>query len=245
MQPGGIALSPFGTEKGDKLKPISAIINARIESSRIPNKMVRPFAGTSLVKIALEKLNQLDFFDHRLFAVGEAELKKYLNPYKHVELLERNPEAVARGPHEAVITFEHYLRVPTPYIFVINACAPFLTTDIIRAAYDIFQETDCRSYMSAVPTREWVFTEDGFALTHKDPYALQNTSHGQVFYKATHSFYIINRDYFRETNGLLWTLTPNDPYLIKIPPDCAIDIDTEIQFEFASFLYERRKQGKS
>ncbi len=227
-------------EKKFKLKSISAIINARLDSSRIEKKMVRPFAGTTLIEIALEKLDKLDFFEHRFFAVAEKELIEYAEKYKNIEIVERNSEAVAKGPHPATITFEHYLRVPTEYIFVINACAAFLSIETIKKAYNIFQATDYRSYISVVPTREWIFTRDGIALTHKDPYALQNTSDGQIHYKMSHSFYIINRDYFKETNGVLWTLTPNDPYLLEMPPDEALDVDTEIQFEFCSFLYKKQ-----
>jgi CMP-N-acetylneuraminic acid synthetase len=226
------------------LKPISAVINARMDSSRVPNKMIRPFAGTSLIEIALRKLDKLHFFNYRFFAVAEDELIKLARKYPNIEILERKPEAVAKGPHPATVTFEHYLRIPTPHIFVINACAAFISIEIIQRAFEIFQDTDFRSYMSAIPTREWIFTKDGIPVTHKDPYALQNTSDGPVYYKAAHSFYIINKDYFKETNGILWTLTPNDPYLIEIPPDSAIDVDTEIQFHFASFLYERMIKEK-
>lgn len=206
--------------------------------------MVRPFAGTTLVEIALEKLDKLDFFEHRFFAVAEEELKKYARKYKNIEILERIPQAVVKGPHPAMVTFEHYTRVPTEYIFVINPCAVFLSIDTIKKAYDTFQSTDYLSYISVIPTREWIFTHGGIALTHKDPYALQNTSDGQIFYKASQSFYIINRDRFKKTNGLLWTLTPNDPYLIEMPQEEAYDVDTELQFLFAAFLYER-KNAKS
>ena len=36
---------------------ICVIIQARLESERVPKKMVRPFAGTTLVDILLDKLS--------------------------------------------------------------------------------------------------------------------------------------------------------------------------------------------
>jgi CMP-N-acetylneuraminic acid synthetase len=215
-------------------------MNARLESSRLPRKMVRPFAGTTLIDIALEKLDGLSYFDHRFLAAAEAELKARASGHHNVDVLERRPEAVARGPHPVMVTFEHYARVPTEYIFVINPCSAFLSPQTIRRAYDLVQSTDHRAYLAVIPTREWVFAADGTPLTHKDPCALQNTSSGSVHYKASQAFYVINRDRFVETGGLLWTLTPGDPHLIEMPVGEAHDVDTELEFDFASFLYARR-----
>ena len=221
------------------MRPISVLVNARIDSSRLKHKMIRSFGGTTLLDIALEKMNSLDFFEHRFLAVAETELKEIGRRYTNVEIMERKLESVAKGPHHPMITFEHYTRIPTKYFFVINACHAFLTVNTIRKAYDIFQETTYRSYISAAPTREWIFSPDGVALTHKDSNALQNTSHGEIFYKATHAFYIADRDYFTGSNGKLWTLEQNDPYLILMPVDEAFDVDTKYEFEFSDFLYKK------
>jgi CMP-N-acetylneuraminic acid synthetase len=218
-------------------------MNARLESSRVERKMVRPFAGRTLIDIALEKLAALDFFDHRYLAVAEDELKERARRYNNVRILERPPEAVARGPHPVMVTFEHYTRVPTEYIFVINPCSAFLSVDTIRRAYDVVQSTDHPSYLAAIPTREWIFDPEGRALTHRDPSALQNTSSGAVHYKASQAFYAFDRDRFVATGGLLWRLLPGDPKLIEMPAEEAHDVDTDVEFEFASYLYARRQAG--
>lgn len=222
------------------MKSISAVINARIMSSRMKNKMMRPFCNTDLLEIALAKLNQLDYFDNRLFAVAEDELVEKAKKYPNIEILKRKSESVAPGPHHPTITFEHYTRIPTEYFFVINSCSAFLSLDTIKAAYDIFQETEYRAYISAVETRDWIFDRDGNAVTHKDPDTYQNTSDGQVFYRVTHSFYIANRDYFTQNNGKLWNLTRNDPYLIKMPPEECLDVDTELDFQISESLYQKK-----
>ena len=224
------------------MRPISVVINARLESSRMEHKMIRPFAGTTLLDIALEKMNRLDFFENRYLAVAEEKLKRKAQQYSNIEILQRKTESVAPGPHPPMITFEHYTRVPTRYILIINACSAFLSEKTIRMAHDIFQKSDYRTYMAVVPNRDWLFTSDGVALTHKDPDALQNTSHGEFFYKVTHAFYIMDRDYFVANNGRLWTLTPNDPHLIEMPIEESYDIDTELEFEFSSYLYSKRNK---
>ena len=225
------------------MKKISAIINARLNSSRMKNKMIRPFYDTDLLEIALEKLNQLSYFDHRFIAIAEESLINKASKYRNIEVLKRNKESVESGPHHPMITFEHYTRVPTEYFFVINSCAAFLSLDSIRKAYDIFQETDYRAYISAVETRDWIFDLQGKPLTHRNPNTFQNTSDGEVYLRATHAFYIANRNYFSENDGKLWDLKINDPYLIRMPLEESFDVDTELDFEVSELVYKNKMKS--
>jgi CMP-N-acetylneuraminic acid synthetase len=222
------------------MKRLSAIVNARLQSSRTKSKMVRPYCGTDLLEIALEKLNGLDFFEHRYLAVAEDELARKAEKYPNIEVLKRKAEAVAPGPHHPLITFEHYTRVPTEYFFVINPCAAFLSRDTIRKAFDIFQETEFRSYIAVEQSRDWMFSASGEALTHQNASGYQNTSDGAYFLRATHAFYIANRDYFASHGGQLWTLQKDDPHLIPMPSEEAVDVDTDLDFEISEYLYSKK-----
>ncbi|MCF8176977.1 MAG: hypothetical protein K9J74_00565 [Sulfuritalea sp.] len=202
--------------------------------------MVRSYCGTDLLEIALEKLDGLDFFTHRYLAVAEDELAQKAAKYPNVEVLRRKPEAVAPGPHHPLTTFEHYTRVPTEYFFVINPCAAFLSSATIRRAFDVFQQTDYRSYIAVEQTRDWLFSASGEALTHKNAAGFQNTSDGDYFLRATHAFYIANRDYFASHDGQLWTLHKDDPHLIPMPSEEAVDVDTDLEFEISEYLYSRK-----
>ena len=223
------------------MKKISAVINARLNSSRMKSKMIRPFHDTDLLEIALEKMNQLSYFDHRYIAVAEDSLVEKASKYNNIEVLTRSSNSVEFGPHHPMTTFEHYLRIPTEYFFVINSCAAFLSPDSIKRAFDIFQETNYRSYISAVETRDWVFNSKGEALTHKNPDTLQNTSDGDIYLRATHAFYIANRDYFAQNDGKLWNLKVNDPCLIKMPVEESFDVDTELDFKVSELIYKSNR----
>lgn len=222
------------------MKPISVVVNARTGSSRAKRKLVRPFAGTTLLDIALEKLNALGFFAHRFVATAEDEIRDKARGYPEVQILERAAASVAPGPHPPMVTFEHYTRVPTESIFVVNPCSAFLSVETIRLAFDRFQASDARTAIAVIPTREWVFSPSGAPLTHKDPNALQNTSSGEPHFKASQAFYIMNRDHFTRTGGQIWTLTPGDPLLIEMPVAEAHDVDTDLEFDYAEYLYSRR-----
>lgn len=222
------------------MKSISVVVNARLQSSRVPQKLVRPFAGTSLIQIALAKLDRMDFFQRRYLAVAEPELAALAQPFRNVEILERRAEAVQRGVNPQHVTFAHYRSVPSDYIFVFNPCLPFLSVETARKAFDYFQSTDHRSYTSVIPTGDWVFDQDGNPVTNTDPQNL-TTNKNVRFYKAAHAFHIVNRAFFSE-KGYHWTFTRDDPHMIEITEDECVDVDTPVEFEMAEAMYRQRQR---
>jgi CMP-N,N'-diacetyllegionaminic acid synthase len=217
------------------MKTASVVINARLSSTRIPRKLLRPFAGSTLIEIALEKLNRMDFFEHRFLAVADDELIELGNNYDNVEILKRSPDAVKKGVNPQHITFKHYLSVPSDYIFVFNPCLPCIKVETIHKVFDEFMATDYPSYTAAVKTGDWIFDNDGNALTNSDPRNV-TTNKNESFYKGAHAFHIINKAFFNE-NGFLWTFEKNDPHLIEIPEEEAVDVDKPIEFDLAEMYY--------
>lgn len=219
------------------MKSISAVLNTRYNSTRLPGKALRPFCGTTLFEIALERLSKLDFFDCRFVGIGDKEFDGYVDKYDNVEVLQRTPESVSKGIHPQPITYAHFFRVPTKYIMILNICSPVLSIDTIRRAYDCFQDTNFNSYTAACVTKDWVFDSNSNPLTNKDKNNVTtNKNPNLFFYKATHSFHIINKDRFKK-NGYLWSFTKDDPHCIEIPEEENVDVDTELDFKFAEFRY--------
>jgi CMP-N-acetylneuraminic acid synthetase len=220
------------------MKEISAVINARLQSSRVLGKLVRPFAGSTLIQIALSKLDRLDYFKHRYLACAEEQLMQFASDYSNVEVLRRDMKTVLKGVNPLEVTLRHYLDVPTEWIFVINPCQPLLSPESLEKAFDLFQKTDYKSYISAVPVRDWIFDQDGNPVTHKDVKVLA-TNKTTVHYRVSHSFYIVNREHFRNT-GLLWSFTRNDPNLIIMSEQETFDVDTELEFLVTEEFYKRQ-----
>lgn len=219
------------------MKSVSVVMNARLGSTRVAQKLVRPFAGSSLIEIALSKLDKMDFFDHRYLAVAEKALIELGGKYPNVEILERDTAAVKQGINPLTVTFEHYLRVPSDYIFVLNPCLPCIRIETINKAFDYFQATDYNSYTAVIPTGDWIFDSKGNALTNSDP-RNATTNKDQSFLKACHAFHIIKKEFFREQK-ILWTFEPNDPHLVRIPEEEAVDVDTPTEFDLAEQLYRQ------
>lgn len=203
---------------------------------------MRPFAGSTLIKIVLEKLNKMYFFEHRYLAVAEEELKSLLSSYPEVELLERTPESVKPGYGDHKVIYDHYTRVESDYIFWLNPCHPLLSIETVKKAVETFQSTDFKSYTAVVQTKDWIFDGEGTPMTNVIS-SMLSTSCSKKFYKASHSFHIINKSYFLK-HYQYWTMSKDDPFLIEIPDAENFDCDTQVQFETAEAVYNGRFPGK-
>ena len=201
----------------------------------MPNKLLRRFHNTTLIDIALSKMNQMDFFENRFLAVAEEDLIKYGEKYSNVKILNRSIEAVKKGVNPLNLTFQHYLNIPSDYIFVFNPCLPLVKISTIKMAFEYFQNTCFNSYTAVIPTGEWIFDSYGNPLTIKDPSNV-TTNKDVSFFKGCHAFHIINKKYFND-NEILWTFDKDNPHIIQIPYEEAVDIDTIEEFKLAELIY--------
>lgn len=218
---------------------ISILINARTKSTRLPRKLVLPFAGTTLIDIALEKLDRMDFFAHRYFGVAEPELRSKAERYRNVEILDRDPSAVAPGYNDHRKVYAHYERVQSDYIMWLNPCHPLLSLDTLKRAVDQVLTTRYNSYTSVIPTTDWIFNADGEPITNTQA-SMLSTAHSHKFYKVAHAFHVINKQFFLR-DYQYWTLTRNDPALMEIPEEESYDVNTPMEFEIAKAAYLRAK----
>lgn len=218
---------------------VSVLINARLRSTRLPRKLLLPFAETTLIDIALEKLNRMDFFAHRYFAVAEPELRERAAGFDNIEILDRSTDAVLPGYNDHRKVFAHYAQIESEYIMWLNPCHPLLSLDTLRRALDHVVETKHNSYTSVIPTTDWVFDEQGNPVTHTSATTL-STAHSQNFFKVAHAFHVIRKAFFLK-DYQYWTLTRNDPALIQIPEEESYDVNTPMEFDIAEAAYRRAR----
>jgi CMP-N-acetylneuraminic acid synthetase len=216
---------------------ISVLVNARTTSSRLPRKLVLPFAGTTLIDISLEKLNRLDFFAHRYFGVAERELRDRAVRYPNIEILDRAPDAINPGYNDHRKVFAHYELVDSDYIMWLNPCHPLISAETLQRAVDQVLLTRHNSYTSVIPTTDWIFDVNGSPITNTQA-SMLSSAHSNRFYKVAHAFHVIRKEFFLK-DYQYWTLTPNDPAMIEIPEDESYDVNTAMEFEIAEAAYLR------
>ena len=225
---------------------------AREESTRLPNKMLRPFGDTTLFDIHYNLLREIAMMENSPFskvvlAINKKDKnlwnKAYWSIYhsnSSVVLEERNDWSVqgATKPSELF----HYLgEYEEDYVFRLNACFPFLTTETIIKAANFFKSHPKIKTMTCVRERANWFWEPktGKSLTLGDP-THTTMQQSKMLYESVHCFHILNRQSL--LNDVLWNLNRNDPYLYVLPESVEfIDIDTETEFTIAESVWRNKK----
>ncbi|MSR78239.1 MAG: hypothetical protein EXS63_08475 [Candidatus Omnitrophica bacterium] len=222
------------------MKQITIFINARLGSERVKEKMIRPFADSCLLEIALRKVLQCKAVDKESVYLGAYEERiKEIGRKVGVKIYHRTLEST-REPVTLDVVCRYAWEIETEYFMNINACNPLLSVATIQRAIEYFQANSCRSLFSVVKRKNFYFDHNsrivnGFDGDEKYLRTLE-TKMVEPLYEAAHSIYIWKRDYLIKELGL-WSFTQNDPYLFEIPSEEAFDIDYPWQFELAEQMY--------
>lgn len=217
-------------------RSITLFINARKQSSRCKNKLLRPYSNTTLFEIALNKMSYI-FVDEKFICANDEEFFSF-DHSSDIKHFKRSLESVTiDGP--LITVFESFFSFSSDYVMFLNPCHAMLKIETIQKAINKFKDLDVEAMTSVVKINDWIFDD-----SKKIVYPCQDLSHGDTkrtadAYRASHCFHIYNRKRFLETNGKLWTWDINDPFLFETDKQEAIDIDDDIDFDISESVYQK------
>lgn len=218
------------------IKDISVFLNVRMASTRCQQKMLRSFAGTSLLDICLKKLDKLAYMDI-YYGAHEDELLRKAKDYSFLKIFERSYES-AHSHNDASKIFEILNHIDTKWVLWINPCVPFLNMGTVKHAVDTFLDIENNSLTSVKKMQGWFYNTAGEPLTNvKNNIATQDSD---CLLEVAHAFHIYEREYMLKHNEP-WTNRKGDPYLFPIPFEESYDIDSEEQFHIYESLYKFKK----
>ncbi len=120
-----------------------AIITARGGSKRIPRKNIKNFLGKPMLAYAIEAALNADIFNEVMVSTDDDEIKQIALKYgANVPFIRSNKNsndyATTKDVLEEVI--EEYSKLGKTFenLCCIYPCAPFLNSEILKKAYDIF-----------------------------------------------------------------------------------------------------------
>ena len=217
------------------MKTIAGIIHARKDSTRCPNKHLRPLGNTTLIDVALDKLSKLDL-DEKYLAVHDQELKDKV--IDGVKILHREYESVAPGNAPHNVMYKHLENVESDYIVNLNPCQPFLKVDKLQQIITLFKYSNFDSMITAKRERNFYWDDDKNPINFKPNDRLSTTT-GPWVDVATHSLVIYKKQYMLDN----WELFPNIkdnpyPFVIDWSEKELLDVDTEIDFKLVESYYD-------
>jgi CMP-N-acetylneuraminic acid synthetase len=229
------------------LKKICIVLQARLSSQRIPRKMIKPFAGTTLFDIALSKLQDLAVGGYDCYvSVNEPELKQAAmnhNSRWAYEIWARS-EASAACDSDVSLMYEWWDDLKSRYSHVVmfNGCLPFLPAKSILSFCNEFEKSDTDGAFAVMPKKDYFWNEDGEMLNQwPEGQDLLNTKAVEPTFCAAHALYGSRIDWIGEGKFVGSYQKKNDPALIPIKEQECLDIDYDWQFDMCEKLYEAKK----
>jgi len=219
---------------------IAFIVQARLNSQRVPNKMLRPFADKNLFGIVLDKLLSSNVIpsDQIYASVYEEELFFEANTKRNIRTFQRSYES-ANNDSDITKIFEWHDKLPFKYVIIISACNPLLKVETIDAFVRQFMEQEEDNLFGVIEKKQYYWNKEGIMVTPwPEGQTLMNTKAVEPTYEAAHVLYASPMDLIKEHKYMGDFSKPGGIKLFKIDELEAFDIDYEWQFTTAELLYK-------
>ena len=221
-----------------KIEDIAVIVQARTNSTRIPNKMLKNFNDSNLFEIAIQKLLKSSIItkDNFFVSLFDDELKQIANKY-NVNIYHRSKESVSESKDTRVVS-EWYNKLNFKYYIIVNACCPLLTIETIDNFIKYFLDSPNQSLFAVHKKRNFYWGMDGVMKTNYP--GTMDTKLVEPIYEAAHCLYAGKMSLIGE--GIyLGNFVKNDPELFMVEEKETFDIDYNWQFKVAEVLFKNRE----
>lgn len=221
------------------IKDIAIIVQARVNSQRVHNKMLRPFADTNLFELILSKLLKSKIIPKQniIASVYENELKQIANNL-NINIYNRSYES-ANNDNSLQKIYEWHDKIPFKYVIKVNGCSPLLKIETIDSFTQQFIKQKEENLFGVIETKDYYWNKNGKLITPwPKNQTIMNTKAVETTYKAAHVLYASKIDLIKD-NKFMGNFQKEQG--IKLYPinelEC-FDIDYEWQFKMGEKLFE-------
>lgn len=225
-----------------KLDSVAIIVQARLNSQRVPQKMIRDFAGTTLFDIVLDKI--IAAFphskDHIWASVYEDELVD-IALKKGVNIFRRSNES-ANNDNSLQKIYEWHDKLPDnyKYVMLVSGCNPLLKPETISNFHNQLINQKEENLFAVIEKKTYYWNKDGALVTPwPADQTIMNTKAVEPTYEAAHVLYASKLDLIKEDKFMGDFQAPGGIKLFTMPELEAFDIDEEWQFKLGEKLYEK------
>ena len=225
------------------MKPrIVALVPMRHNSERVPGKNYRPFGGRELYHHIIESLMDCEFIDEVVINTDSPLIMENASEhFPQVRLIER-PQELRDGtvPMNDVLLYD-ITQVESDYYLQTHSTNPLLSTETITRAIGLFLDNypsyDSLFSVTRIETRLWDSLTR--AINH-NPAILLRTQDLPPVYEENSCLYIFSRSTLEKRHNRIG----ERPLMFEIDAEQAWDIDNEMDFRIAEFLYCERTKVK-
>lgn len=214
---------------------IKALVAVRSGSQRVKNKNARPFAGSTLLEIKLNQLKRIPNLDGVIVNSNDEEMLKLAHnmgceTVKREEFYASNEVSMSEVYKNMAENFN------AETVAYINATNPLIEDETIIRAIDAYMNRDNKfdSLNSAHLIKEFLF-KDNLPIN----YVLSNQPRSQDLpdiFALNFAINIIDRDKMIDCKNVVGY----KPFIYNIDELEATDIDNQIDFDFAEYVYQKK-----
>lgn len=215
---------------------IKALVAVRAGSVRVRNKNIRPFADSSLLEIKLRQLKRLSCLDGILVSSEDDRM---------LEMAERlGAKAMKREDRYASSTvcmsqvYAYMARQADADLLVYaNVTNPLLKDETVEEAVRLFQkyQGEYDSVNTVHPIKEFLWKEG--KPWNYDPARQPKSQDLPEIYALNFAVSVLSRETMIQCENVVG----KRPWLMPIDYEEATDIDDEIDFKIAEYLYKEKK----
>jgi CMP-N,N'-diacetyllegionaminic acid synthase len=234
--------------KHHKLGQTLALIPAKLGSSRLPRKNIRLLNGISLLGRTIQRVKKISVIDQICVSTEAEEVANEARKFG-VEVPFMRPDHLARDPFGVVEVALHSLdsfEKNGQYfdtLIILLPTSPFCHVSDIENAINTYIQQDVEFLMSVTrevhsPLSSLILKEGKLSPLHPEWLNLTGSradNETPTIVRANGAITIVNVSAFRrERNYYSYPLAA-----YEMPAERSVDIDTEMDFQFAEFLASR------
>lgn len=220
---------------------------AREQSTRLPKKMIKPFADTTLFKIYLDKFNKINELNHPFdrIIMGINKNDKILwemTKNSNIDIIERSDESVSSGFRGVFNMMNFLYECKEEYAMHINGCFPLLKVETIIEIGKFFKDNkNIKSLICVKENRNIFWDEESHNPIGNIDSRCMSTSTMKPLLENVNHIIIFNINHMLHNNSY-WDLNKNKPHLyhIKYNQEC-LDIDIPLDFDILEQLCKREE----
>lgn len=216
------------------------MIQARLNSQRCPRKMIKPFADTSLMQIAIDNMKNIKSLplDNFYLSIYEPELIEIANNNK-INYFKRSEKSANSEGTPLTEIYEWWDRLPYEYVVMVNACAPLLTSETIDNFVESYLQSDSDGMFGVIEKKNYMWDKDGEFLTPLKE-GIMNTKTADPVYEAAHCLYAGKMSNIGKGIWMGDFSKKGDIELVPMSEEECFDIDYQWQFDLGENLYRMK-----
>jgi len=232
------------------LKDICLMTQARLSSERLPRKMIRPFANSSLIEIAVNKMlaSKVIPKEQCVLSVHEPELVE-VGQKCGIPIFHRSEKSAKSEGNPITEIYEWHDKLPFKYVIMVNSCCPMLTTETIDNFIIEFSNSDFDGMFGVIKKKNYFWKKERQASANvftgpslvewPEGQVIMNTKIMAETLEAAHVLYASRIDTIKD-GVWMGDLRGSDPKLgfFAMDEHECLDIDYPWQFEAWEAVYK-------